>query len=277
MQSDPERDAPGADGVWPPKLAKYRHMTGIHTPPVMRGVGHDRPAPNIGVYGRVVMEEKKMRFQYHFATIVINVMFLGQIIVAATLTALGASNASHIAITVLGSLNTIIAGVQTYLKGQGLPNRIEQYRFGLRKLREHIEARERDFSHEDCKLDVDHVIVDIAEMYQAVRQTAEDNSPETYKPMGGAGKRLLGKDTAGNPVVAPANAGTGGGNIPAAAANIDSMAAAEYAEAEKTKNETKDKGKAPVAEDGPSSTTPNHDAETEDAPLLQKDKADGKS
>lgn len=92
---------------------------------------------------------------------IIEVSFPGQIVVAATLTTLGAADASHIAITVLGSVNTLIAGMQTYLKGQGLPNRLRQFEFGLRKLREHSENRERDFSHADCKLKSDHEIADI--------------------------------------------------------------------------------------------------------------------
>ena len=64
--------------------------------------------------------------------------------------------------------------------GQGLPNRIHQYQYGLRKLREHIEDLERDFTDENSKLDVDHEIADIAAMYQAVRQTAEDKSVLSY-------------------------------------------------------------------------------------------------
>ncbi|KAL8950930.1 MAG: hypothetical protein Q9222_003052 [Ikaeria aurantiellina] len=150
-------------------------------------------ARNQGIYARIIYEERKSTYQYHLMSTIINVSFLGQIIVAATLTALGAAGGPHLAITILGSANTVIAGVQTYLKGQGLPNRIKQYQFGLRKLREYIEDRERDFSHEACKLDVDHVIADVSAMYQAVRQTAEDNTPDTYLPMEGAGKKLLGQ------------------------------------------------------------------------------------
>ena len=157
-------------------------MTGINAPPRLALNHPDRPGPNIGIYARVISEEKKATLNYWLMSTIINMSFFGQIIVAATLTALGASNASHIAITVLGSLNTVIAGIQTYLKGQGLPNRIQQYQFSLRKLREHIEDREREFAYRDCMLDVDHVIADVAAMYQAVRQTAEDNTPDTYLP-----------------------------------------------------------------------------------------------
>lgn len=207
---DPERDAAnrtdkkdskGNKDNSPPKLIKFRHMTGIDTPPTLHNKDPKRASRNLGIYTRIVYEERKCTGQYYLMSSIINTAFMGQIIIAATLTALGAANGSRLAITILGSCNTVIAGVQTYLKGQGLPNRLKQYQFGLRKLREYIEDRERDFSHEGCKLDVDHVIADVSAMYQAVRQTAEDNTPDTYLPMEGAGKKLLGqKDNRVTPI-----------------------------------------------------------------------------
>ena len=197
--ADPERDAPASNGPSPPNLVKYRQRTGINTPNNFVISDPPRPGPNIGLYARVLTEEKNVTYQYWLMSSIINIAFLGQIIVAASLTALGASGASNIAITVLGSVNTVIAGIQTYLKGQGLPNRLKQYQCGLRKLREYMEDRERDFSDDDCKLDVDHVIEEVAAMYHAVRQTAEDNTPDTYLPMQGAGKKLLGQREDGVP------------------------------------------------------------------------------
>ena len=47
------------------------------------------------------------------------------------------------AITVLGSVNTVIAGGMAYLKDQGLPERLVQYANDLRKVREYLEERER--------------------------------------------------------------------------------------------------------------------------------------
>ncbi|KAI9699822.1 MAG: hypothetical protein M1836_002857 [Candelina mexicana] len=198
---DPERDASsnrknGEPGPPPPKLIKFRHMTGIDTPPTLlqnKTSDNKRAARNLGVYARIVSEERKATYEYYIMSLIINASFLGQIIIAASLTALSAAGGPHLIITILGSANTVIAGIQTYLKGQGLPNRIKQYQFGLRKLREYVEDRERDFSHEGCKLNVDDVIADVSAMYQAVRQTAEDNKPDTYLPMEGAGKKLLGQ------------------------------------------------------------------------------------
>lgn len=190
---DPERDAANRDDQSPPKLIKFRHMTGIDTPSTLHNQTPKRAARNLGIYTRVVSEERKATYRYYVMSLIINSSFLGQIVIAATLTALSAAGGPHLAVTILGSANTIIAGIQTYLKGQGLPNRIRQYQFGLRKLREYIEDRERDFSDESCKLDVDRVIAEVSAMYQTVRQTAEDNRPDTYLPMEGAGKKLLGQ------------------------------------------------------------------------------------
>ncbi|KAI4289810.1 MAG: hypothetical protein L6R35_000917 [Caloplaca aegaea] len=198
---DPERDAANHDTQTPPKLIKFRHMVGIDTPATLHNRDPKRAARNQGIYTRIVIEERKSTYEYYLMSSIINLSFLGQIVIAATLTALSAAAGPHVIITILGSANTIIAGIQTYLKGQGLPNRLKQYQFGLRKLREYIEDRERDFSHEGCKLDVDHVIADVSAMYQAVRQTAEDNTPDTYLPMEGAGKKLLGqKDNRVTPI-----------------------------------------------------------------------------
>ena len=221
---------------------------------------------------------------------IIEASFLSQIVVAATLTALGAADASYIAITVLGSVNTVIAGIQTYLKGQGLPNRLRQYEFGLRKLREYIEDRERDFSHADCPLNVDKEIADIAAMYKAVRQTAEDNTPDNYLPMAGAGKKLLG-DVAGK-ITGKENTGLGTGLLadntptedetapdsagssskPNAAAAADTLEQANGAKPPSSEQPgAAGQPDHEVGEPAGAGSTPNEEGETEEAPLLQRD------
>ena len=296
MPPDPDlegRDAPpprrsSFDGPPPPKLVKFRNLTGIDTPANIKKDYRQRPAKNIGVYSRVVSEERKTQVQYYFMASIIEASFLSQIVVAATLTALGAADASYIAITVLGSVNTVIAGIQTYLKGQGLPNRLRQYEFGLRKLREYIEDRERDFSHADCPLNVDHEIADIAAMYKAVRQTAEDNTPDNYLPMAGAGKKLLG-EVAGR-VTGKGNTGLSTGLLsdtpeetapeasspnPTAAApdnpgqaNGAKPPSSEPGAADQPSHEAEESTSAPAA----TGSTPNEDGEpTEETPLLQHD------
>lgn len=130
-----------------------------------------------------------------------------QIIVGAALTALGAAKGPPAVVTLLGAINTIVAGILTYLKGQGLPTRLEQYLHLLRTLREHIEEREREFTEPDCSLDVDEVIQSIVQMYKEVRQTAEDNAPGTVLPPKGAIASLVKKTEAGNHVPTPEGLG----------------------------------------------------------------------
>ncbi|KAL8762439.1 MAG: hypothetical protein Q9184_001567 [Pyrenodesmia sp. 2 TL-2023] len=187
----------------PPKLQKLRTIIGISTPESLAASPSSknpfaRPAPNLGIYARIVAEERTARFQFYFAASVINTCYFMQIVVAAALTALGASSASNIAITVLGATNTVIAGILTYLKGQGLPNRLRMYWNGLRKCREYIEEKERECAAEgwsgegeEASMDVEKEIETIVKMYHDVRQTAEDNTPDTYLPMQGNSASLL--------------------------------------------------------------------------------------
>lgn len=185
----------------PPKLLKLRTIIGISTPsallpptPSSKNPFTSRPAPNLGIYTRIVREEISAKRQFYIAASIINTCYFGQICIAAALTALGASASSNIAITVLGAANTVLAGVLTYLKGQGLPNRLRMYWTSLRKCREFIEEKEREIAAEgygwDEKddpdeegIDVDAVIEVIVGMYHDVRQTAEGEFSCLFRPL----------------------------------------------------------------------------------------------
>lgn len=159
----------------PDKLQTFRDILGIHAlPPDFNSAA--RPAENQGTYKRLVDAELKARMEYYFSASIINTGLVAQLVFAATLTALGASQKSFMAITVLGSVNTVIAGGMAYLKGQGLPERLVQYTNDLRKVREHLEERERQFMQLDCPLDVYQETRIILRMYQAARQKAEDSA-----------------------------------------------------------------------------------------------------
>ena len=178
----------------PPRLVKFQNLVGICSPSVLRpDPTVARPAGNEGIYKRTVDEESRVKFQYNISTYMVNIFYMLQIIVGAALTALGAANGPAAAVTLLGAVNTIIAGLLTYLKGQGLPGRLEANLHLLRTLREHIEAREREFMELDCPLDVDDEIERVTKMYQEVRQTAQDNAPGTVLPPRGAITSLLKK------------------------------------------------------------------------------------
>ena len=188
----------------PPKLAKFQNLVGICSPSILQAdPGLARPAPNEGIYKRTCDEESQVKFRYILSNYVVNISMMLQILLGAAQPALGAGNGPKVAVAVLGAANTVMAGMLTYLKGQGLPTRLEQYLHLLRTLREHIEERERELMEPDCPLDVDVELRRITKMYQEVRQTKEDNAPGTVLPPRGVITSLLEKPDVNRSDVAP--------------------------------------------------------------------------
>ncbi|KAK5661795.1 hypothetical protein OQA88_9897 [Cercophora sp. LCS_1] len=175
-------------------LTLFRLMIGITRSPDLGYESPTRPAENIGLYARVVHSEQTAKDSYKVFSVLINACYFLQIVIAAALTALGAANADNKAITAFGAFNTIIAGFLTYLKGSGLPGRLKYFGNEWKKIREFIEQRERDFSHENCTLDVYEVVETIRGMYADTKRDIELNTPDSYnsmtnhaKAMGGGG------------------------------------------------------------------------------------------
>jgi hypothetical protein len=182
------------------QLNTFRHMVGIHSTKgfvpqsssqkgpasFLSTVPHNslhfdgRAAPNLGIYNRVCHREAQAKRGFKFATFFINGCLGVQIIVAAALTAMGAANSSHVGITAFGAINTVIAAILTYLKGSGLPNRIRYYESEWKRVREYIEQRERDFSRQDCPLDVNEIVQTIEAMYEQVKVDIQSNTPDNY-------------------------------------------------------------------------------------------------
>lgn len=172
---DPEKFGDSVD-----KLSIFREQVGITDVLDLESRASKRKARNVGIYNRVVIEEREAKLQYFFSALLINTCLLAQVVFASALTALGAGHGSHTQITALGAANTVIASVLTFTKGQGLPNRLRQYQCSLRKIREHIEQKEREFAQLDSKLDIDMEMRRITDMYEQVRQNDENNDPSTY-------------------------------------------------------------------------------------------------
>ena len=165
------------------QLTLFRSLVGIDNPPGL----HDstffrnrRPADNIGIYKRVVDKEAKAASSYKWFSAFISFCISAQVLVAACLTALGAGNASHRAVTAFGALNTVLAGFMAYFKGSGLPNRLKYYKNEWTKLREYIEQRERDFCRQDHMLDLEAEVLRIELMYEEVKGDVEANTPDSF-------------------------------------------------------------------------------------------------
>ncbi|KAJ5157738.1 uncharacterized protein N7482_008838 [Penicillium canariense] len=169
MTQDPELLIPPND-----KLLIFRALTGIDSVPALTQGGHLlRTAPNVGIYTRVVTSESQARQAYTIFNYLINTCLGIQIVVAAALTALGAASGPHAAITAFGAINTIVAGILTYLRGSGLPDRLKSYENKWKNIREYIEQREREFCLVGCDLDVQEEVFIVESMYQNVKSEME--------------------------------------------------------------------------------------------------------
>lgn len=153
------------------KLLLYRALVGIDATPALRSGGnYKRSGQNLGLYNRVLRSEAWAKQRYKFFAILINTCLGIQIVVAAALTALGAASGPHGAVTTFGAINTIMAGILTYLKGSGLPDRMKLYQNEWRNVREYIEQRERELCLAGCQLDVEEEIFTIERMYEGVKR-----------------------------------------------------------------------------------------------------------
>ncbi|PKY07115.1 hypothetical protein P168DRAFT_287609 [Aspergillus campestris IBT 28561] len=156
------------------KLLMFRALMGIENVPALTTLHHyQRTIQNVGIYTRVVRAEETAAQRYRLFSILINTCLGVQIVVAAALTALGAAAGPHSAVTTFGAINTIVAGVLTYLKGSGLPDRLKHYQNEWGNIREYIEQRERELCLDGCILDVHEEILFIEHLYEGVKREIE--------------------------------------------------------------------------------------------------------
>ncbi|KAJ5114405.1 hypothetical protein NUU61_000164 [Penicillium alfredii] len=164
------------------KLLVFRSLTGIDSVPALTQAGHlVRTAPNVGIYTRVVSNETKAARAFRTFNFLINTCLGVQIVVAAAVTAVGAASGPHSAVTTFGAINTIMAGILTYLRGSGLPDRLKHYQNQWKNVREYIEQREREFCLVGCDLDVQEEVFIVESMYQNVKSEMEATKSSEHK------------------------------------------------------------------------------------------------
>lgn len=117
---------------------------------------------------------------------IITFLYLLQILIAAALTGLSAyQQTSSVALTTLGAINTVLAGVLAWLNGQGMPVRFRRARDQYREVVRAIEDTERTFA------EIDYVDWPpgtrpnpyaerdrLEQMYDEARQDQERNYPD---------------------------------------------------------------------------------------------------
>jgi len=146
---------------------------------------------NDGYYQRAVDEQLKASIGFQFINITFTSIYILQICVAAIITALSAYQGHRITLTILGAINTVLAGVMAYFKGMGLPNRLRKSRDQFDHVRIYAEYKERQFAEYDhfgtvisdpslSKLDPWMEAENVRKLYEAAKKDEQDNYPDLY-------------------------------------------------------------------------------------------------
>ena len=117
-------------------------------------------------------------------SIFFNSLAILQLVIGATITALGPLADDHmVAITILGAVNTIIAGVLALMKGRGLPQRLRKDLAEIRKVMTYIEEVEINLKYgdgEETNRDVMSLIRNVFDQYKTMQDVIAMNQPDTY-------------------------------------------------------------------------------------------------
>jgi hypothetical protein len=166
-------------------LAKFRKAIGIHTQPTSDDDLESARKTAKGLYREVINKQKWRNRQYRVVEGMFYVALGAQIVIGATLASLGPNSKIHpTAITILGIVNTSIAGLLTVFKGQGIPDRFRKDEYQMKKVQDFIEEMDIRLSvdGEDTftAQELDEVVQQVFEKYNTAIDTAEMNKPSSY-------------------------------------------------------------------------------------------------
>lgn len=171
-------------------LMIFRRAVGINSdlaPKANRpGAAEEGLKQPMGMYRSVIAEKNRRKLQYWLLSWALNITHFAQVVIGATLTALG-PNASRytVAITVLGAVNTVIAGTLALCKGQGLPERLYRGATEFRKLQDWLEETESliatGINGRDRK-EIGVLVQSAFRKYNSAKLSEENNRPNNYVP-----------------------------------------------------------------------------------------------
>lgn len=171
-------------------LMIFRRAVGINNDQALKskrpGAAEEGLRVPTGMYKHVIAEKNKRKRQYFFMSWTLNIMHFAQVVIGATLTALG-PNASRytVAITILGAANTVLAGVLALLKGSGLPERLHKDAIEFHRLQDWIEETEAliatGINGRDRK-EIGVLVQSAFRKYNSAKLSEENNRPDNYVP-----------------------------------------------------------------------------------------------
>ncbi|KAI2629475.1 hypothetical protein GGS21DRAFT_226864 [Xylaria nigripes] len=136
-----------------------------------------------GIYLNVIKTQTRKRIQYAMLQAFLYVVHIAQIVIGAALTAISASVDYQTAITVLGVVNTVLAGVLALIRGSGQPQNLNKDRIEYRRLQDWIEETEALLAVGVIgrnRREVGHLVESAFKRYNAAKTSEENNDPEYY-------------------------------------------------------------------------------------------------
>ncbi|KAJ6126208.1 hypothetical protein N7471_010701 [Penicillium samsonianum] len=141
-------------------------------------------AATAGLRKKLISQERRQRTQYQIFSVAFNLLSITQVLIGATITALGPSGGEHIlAITILGAFITSIAGLLALLRGRGLSQRLRGNMTEIAKVLAHIEEQTillRYGNRKDSNDKIDDLIEDTLKRYAIAEDIIKRNQPDIY-------------------------------------------------------------------------------------------------
>lgn len=184
-------------------LKIFRQALGInyHREATDSGTLEEGRKSAIGIYKSVIEAQQTKGFQHALLTAFLYFCYFAQIVIGAALTAIGPTSGRYeTLITVLGAVNTILAGVLALIKGSGQPQRMEKDRVGFRRLQDWIEETEALLAVGVIgrnRKEVGLLVESAFKRYNAAKMSVENNSPDFYVNQPDSNDE---QDTAGKPL-----------------------------------------------------------------------------
>ncbi|KAF5691467.1 C6 transcription factor [Fusarium circinatum] len=180
------------------KKVRYRFLSPSEWAILARGVGgirdieHNKPVHPTnsfwpprgipqGLYRDCIYRRTVSSYSFHIIGLVRAILFILQLIIGASITALSAGGANDTAITILAASNTVIAGLLALLHNSGIPDRYRYDKSEFQKVENHIrEVLATGIVRADQS--VQEALAKCYDRFEHARRTVEANMPSSYAP-----------------------------------------------------------------------------------------------
>lgn len=133
-----------------------------------------------GLYREVVSHKYRFLFLFHVISFLRGLLMIVQLLVGATLTALGAMSLKDgKPITILAAVNTAIAGILALLHNSGLPDRYRNDMAEFEELEDHIKEV-LDSSIAPADQTTEQILAECFDLYRDAKATVAVNMPANY-------------------------------------------------------------------------------------------------